>query len=140
MKQQLNKNSGEISGNTLNEPSNKSLSKKHNDKQALTSLIYIHHGKFCHWLCNSKNFNMQANCPRRGARFPVSKVKEYDATPFSLHDMDVAVARLVKAIKSGEQFAIFSDYDVDGATSSALLFRYFREFGLQPIIHIPDRA
>jgi single-stranded-DNA-specific exonuclease len=35
--------------------------------------------------------------------------------------------------------AIFGDYDVDGATSSALLVRYFRAFGIEPLVHIPDR-
>lgn len=35
--------------------------------------------------------------------------------------------------------AIFGDYDVDGATSSALLVRYFRELGIEPLVHIPDR-
>lgn len=35
--------------------------------------------------------------------------------------------------------SIFGDYDVDGATSSALLVRYFRAFGIEPLVHIPDR-
>ena len=39
----------------------------------------------------------------------------------------------------GETVAIFGDYDVDGATSSALLARFLRHGGLEPIIHIPDR-
>ena len=39
----------------------------------------------------------------------------------------------------GEQVAIFGDYDVDGATASALLARFLRLGGLEPIVHIPDR-
>ncbi len=39
----------------------------------------------------------------------------------------------------GESVAIFGDYDVDGATSAALLARYLRQCGIEPIIHIPDR-
>ena len=39
----------------------------------------------------------------------------------------------------GETIAIFGDYDVDGATSAALLARYLRHCGVRPIIHIPDR-
>jgi single-stranded-DNA-specific exonuclease len=39
----------------------------------------------------------------------------------------------------GEKVAIFGDYDVDGATSAALLCRYLRQCGLDPIVHIPDR-
>ena len=46
--------------------------------------------------------------------------------PSSFKDMDVAVARLVEAIKRGEKIAVFGDYDVDGATSSALLRRFAR--------------
>ena len=42
-------------------------------------------------------------------------------------------------MQKGETVAIFGDYDVDGATSSALLARYLRHCGLSPIIHIPDR-
>jgi single-stranded-DNA-specific exonuclease len=47
--------------------------------------------------------------------------------------------RIADAIASGESVAIFGDYDVDGATSSALLCRYLRHCGLDPIVHIPDR-
>jgi single-stranded-DNA-specific exonuclease len=59
--------------------------------------------------------------------------------PSHLLDMDVATARLVKAVLRGERIAIFGDYDVDGATSSALLVRYFRALGLDPLVYIPDR-
>src|SRR5689334_6176170 len=41
--------------------------------------------------------------------------------PSHLKDMDAAVARLVAAIRAGEPVAVFGDYDVDGATSAALL-------------------
>ena len=46
--------------------------------------------------------------------------------PSVFQDMDVAADRLVAAIKSAEPIAIFGDYDVDGATSAALLSRLFR--------------
>lgn len=59
--------------------------------------------------------------------------------PSHLKDMDAAVARLVAAIEGGETIAIFGDYDVDGATSSALLARFLRTVGVEPLIHIPDR-
>ncbi len=59
--------------------------------------------------------------------------------PMHLRDMDKAVARLVEAIERRESVAVFGDYDVDGATSSALLMRYFRLLGLDMIYHIPDR-
>lgn len=53
--------------------------------------------------------------------------------------MDAAVARIVAAVKAGERIAIFGDYDVDGATSSALLMRFFRAAGADVITYIPDR-
>ena len=59
--------------------------------------------------------------------------------PATLQDMDKAVERLVKAIERQEKVAIFGDYDVDGATSAALLFLYLGAFGVVSHIHIPDR-
>lgn len=59
--------------------------------------------------------------------------------PLTLVDCGKAAARLVDAIKRGEQVAIFGDYDVDGASSSALLFRFLRHFGVTAEIYIPDR-
>ena len=59
--------------------------------------------------------------------------------PSSLRDMDVAAARLADAIERGEQVALFGDYDVDGASSSALMARYLSHHGLNPRIYIPDR-
>ena len=59
--------------------------------------------------------------------------------PSSLTDMDRAAERIAMAIEKQEQIAVFGDYDVDGATSTALLVRYLGAFGLQPYTHIPDR-
>lgn len=59
--------------------------------------------------------------------------------PSVLQDMDKAAERLGDAVRAGETIGIFGDYDVDGATSSALLARAIRAFGGQALIHIPDR-
>ncbi len=59
--------------------------------------------------------------------------------PSTLAGMDAAAERLADAVQSGERIAIFGDYDVDGATSAALLARFLRENGIDPLIHIPDR-
>ena len=59
--------------------------------------------------------------------------------PFHLKDMDKAADRLASAIAAGEAIGIFGDYDVDGATSSALLTRFFRAVGAAVLVHIPDR-
>ena len=59
--------------------------------------------------------------------------------PHTLAGMRGAATRLADAITRGETIAILGDYDVDGATSAALLGRYLRHCGLSAIIHIPDR-
>jgi single-stranded-DNA-specific exonuclease len=59
--------------------------------------------------------------------------------PHQLTDMEAAATRLAGAVEKGEAVAIFGDYDVDGATSAALLCHYLRQCGLDPVVHIPDR-
>ena len=59
--------------------------------------------------------------------------------PDVLTGMPAASNRIADAIERQEQVAIFGDYDVDGATSAALLAHFLRRCGLTPIIHIPDR-
>ncbi|MTI09372.1 single-stranded-DNA-specific exonuclease RecJ [Curvivirga aplysinae] len=59
--------------------------------------------------------------------------------PSHLVDMDKAINHLVGEIQSGNRIAVFGDYDVDGATSSAVLKRYFNMLGLDMGVYIPDR-
>ncbi len=59
--------------------------------------------------------------------------------PHVLTAMQAAAERIADAVARGECVAIFGDYDVDGATSAAVLARYLRQCGIDPIIHIPDR-
>ncbi|HEY0439323.1 MAG TPA: single-stranded-DNA-specific exonuclease RecJ [Xanthobacteraceae bacterium] len=59
--------------------------------------------------------------------------------PDTLTDMAAAASRIADAVQRREGTAIFGDYDVDGATSAALLARFLRHAGLDPLIHIPDR-
>lgn len=59
--------------------------------------------------------------------------------PSHLLDIEKAVERIYQAIVNNEKIAIWGDYDVDGATSSALLVRYFRALNISPVIYIPDR-
>lgn len=59
--------------------------------------------------------------------------------PAHLKDMEKAAKRLADAVKIKEKIAIFGDYDVDGATSSALLIRFFKMLGLEAEFYIPDR-
>lgn len=59
--------------------------------------------------------------------------------PLTVTDMETAAKRIADAAALGEKVAIFGDYDVDGATSAALLTWHLRHCGLDPLIHIPDR-
>lgn len=59
--------------------------------------------------------------------------------PFTVTEMEAAAKRIADAAANGEKVAIFGDYDVDGATSAALLTWHLRHCGLDPLIHIPDR-
>ncbi|MDP1974851.1 MAG: single-stranded-DNA-specific exonuclease RecJ, partial [Alphaproteobacteria bacterium] len=59
--------------------------------------------------------------------------------PYHLQDMEKAVLRIIKAIENQEQIAVLGDYDVDGATSSALLIRFFKSLDINILCHIPDR-
>src|SRR5580704_2841469 len=56
-------------------------------------------------------------------------LRKFLPDPLHLKDMDAAIARLLRAVKEGERIVVFGDYDVDGATSSALLLRFFRAVG-----------
>jgi single-stranded-DNA-specific exonuclease len=66
-------------------------------------------------------------------------LRDWMPDPSIFPDMDVAAARLADAVTHGEQVAVFTDYDVDGATSGALLIRHLRMLGLAPRHHVPDR-
>ena len=59
--------------------------------------------------------------------------------PSLFRDMDVAADRIAQAVIAGERITIYGDYDVDGATSSALLIRLLRELGVEADYYIPDR-
>src|ERR1700741_1796528 len=73
------------------------------------------------------------------ARHRAPTIREFLPDPSEFRDMNKAAARLADAIEAGEKIAIFGDYDVDGATSAALLAILLRRLGLEPIIYIPDR-
>ena len=59
--------------------------------------------------------------------------------PSSFADMDIAARLLVDALQSCKRIVVFADYDVDGATSAALLVRWFRHMGVDLAIYVPDR-
>ncbi|MDD9920415.1 MAG: single-stranded-DNA-specific exonuclease RecJ [Alphaproteobacteria bacterium] len=59
--------------------------------------------------------------------------------PEHLLDIGKAVARIRQSLVEQEKIAIWGDYDVDGACASALLIRYFKALGVEPVLYIPDR-
>jgi single-stranded-DNA-specific exonuclease len=66
-------------------------------------------------------------------------IRAFMPDPSIFRDMDRAAERLAAAVIAGEQVAVFGDYDVDGATSAALMIRLLRALGLRPVAYIPDR-
>ncbi len=66
-------------------------------------------------------------------------IKHSMPNPYVLTAMKEAAERIADAVTRKECVAVFGDYDVDGATSAALLARYLHQCGIDPIIHIPDR-
>lgn len=71
--------------------------------------------------------------------FLAPSLKQALPDPAVLADMEVAADRLARAILADEPAAVFGDYDVDGATSAALLIRYFRSLGRSLALYVPDR-
>lgn len=67
------------------------------------------------------------------------KLRELLPDPSRFQDMDKAAARMAEAIKRREKIAVFGDYDVDGATSAALLIRFARAAGCELRLYVPDR-
>ncbi|WP_194966462.1 single-stranded-DNA-specific exonuclease RecJ [Rickettsia endosymbiont of Cardiosporidium cionae] len=81
----------------------------------------------------------RVNSIEQGKSFLDPKIKNLLPDPFHLVDMDTAVDRVVLAIKRKEKLCIFADYDVDGATSAALLKNVLSELGVVSEIYVPDR-
>jgi len=66
-------------------------------------------------------------------------IRAFMPDPSLFQDMDRAAERLADAVMTRESVIIFGDYDVDGATSAALLIRLLRDLGLEAGVYIPDR-
>ena len=66
-------------------------------------------------------------------------IKNTIPNPYQISDMGTAVTRVFESIKKSECIGIFGDYDVDGASSTALLAKYFNEINQNVKTYIPDR-
>jgi single-stranded-DNA-specific exonuclease len=69
----------------------------------------------------------------------VPTIRGFMPDPSIFRDMDRAAERLADAVEAREAVTIFGDYDVDGATSAALMVRLLRQLGCDPQAYIPDR-
>ncbi|WP_366655807.1 single-stranded-DNA-specific exonuclease RecJ [Fodinicurvata sp. EGI_FJ10296] len=66
-------------------------------------------------------------------------LRAYLPDPDVLADGAKAASIVADAVQAGETIGVFGDYDVDGATSTALMVRYLRDAGARTVLHIPDR-
>ncbi|MGY6551755.1 MAG: single-stranded-DNA-specific exonuclease RecJ [Erythrobacter sp.] len=73
------------------------------------------------------------------ARHARPTLREFLPDPAAFRDMEAAAERIAQAIAAGEQITIYGDYDVDGATSAALLVETLRALGHDAGYYIPDR-
>jgi len=79
-------------------------------------------------------------CPQESLeRERTPTIRAFMPDPSIFQDMDRAAERLAAAVMDREAVTIFGDYDVDGATSAALLIRLLRDLGLEASAYIPDR-
>lgn len=73
------------------------------------------------------------------ARHAKPTMRDFLPDPAEFRDMESAAERIAQAVISGETITIYGDYDVDGATSSALMIQVLRELGVEAGYYIPDR-
>jgi len=73
------------------------------------------------------------------ARHRRPTLREFLPDPAEFRDMIAAAERLAQAVVGGEKVTVYGDYDVDGATSAALLLRLLEQLGLPSRYYIPDR-
>ncbi len=98
------------------------LAQKHNISPILAQLLEIRK-------IDSKNIN----------DFLDPKIDNYFLDPFKIIDMKKSVKRTAEAIDKNEKIGIIADYDVDGSTSAAILFKFLKNFNKNIFIEIPDR-
>jgi len=87
----------------------------------------------------SKLLSIRKNSIKNIDQFLDPKIKNLLPNPFFLKDMDSAIKKTKESILKKDTIGIFGDYDVDGATSTALLSKYFSSINQKIEIYIPDR-
>ena len=77
--------------------------------------------------------------PAAAAAFLHARLAEHLRSPMLFKDMAAAAARVIAALQRGERVGIYGDYDVDGISGSAILVRFLRALGHEPLLFIPHR-
>ncbi|HET8562930.1 MAG TPA: DHH family phosphoesterase, partial [Candidatus Binatia bacterium] len=77
--------------------------------------------------------------PDDARRYMSSSLRSDLPSPFLMADMEVAVGRLVRAIRNNELICVWGDYDVDGTTGASVLVAFLREIGVEAMYHVPHR-
>ncbi len=78
--------------------------------------------------------------PAAAAAFLGARLSEHLRSPMLFRDMGRAADRLVAALGANQRIGIYGDYDVDGISGSAILIRFLRALGADPLLHIPHRV
>ncbi len=84
-------------------------------------------------------FRARGADPADFERLKAPTLRDWLPDPAIFRDMETAATRLADAVAAGERIVVFGDYDVDGATSAAVLIRYLRQVGATVGHYIPDR-
>ncbi|MGR3291372.1 MAG: single-stranded-DNA-specific exonuclease RecJ [Paracoccaceae bacterium] len=91
------------------------------------------HAAVCHTLVR------QGVLPRDTAAYLSPSLRDLLPDPMNLTDMGVAADRFLKAYQNKQKIAVFADYDVDGASSAALILTWLTQLGHQATLYVPDR-
>lgn len=77
--------------------------------------------------------------PENVSFFLAPSFRNHLPDPYILRDMEKAAERIAKAVINGEKTGVFGDYDVDGATSSAVMVQFLKMLGADVVARIPER-
>jgi single-stranded-DNA-specific exonuclease len=77
--------------------------------------------------------------PTAATAFLNARLAEHLRSPMLFKDMAIAADRIIAALGRGERIGIYGDYDVDGISGSAILVRFLRALGHEPVLYIPQR-
>lgn len=77
--------------------------------------------------------------PEAASTFFEARLSKHLRSPMLFRQMPAAAGRVCTALQRNEKIGVYGDYDVDGISGSAILMRFLRELGHDPVLHIPNR-